>query len=78
MNAVFTNGGPRGLAWGIFLAVAGALSQAGSLAEMAAMQPIAGAQYHWIDHLAPTRYRRFITWMQGEFVLRPELEENAC
>ena len=29
------------------------------------MQPIAGAQYHWTWLLAPPRYRRLITWMQG-------------
>ncbi|KAI1914087.1 hypothetical protein LOZ12_002996 [Ophidiomyces ophidiicola] len=63
--AVFTNGGPQALAWGIFVVVAGALAQSASLAEMAAMQPIAGAQYHWTHHLAPAKHRRFITWMQG-------------
>ncbi|OJD15910.1 hypothetical protein AJ78_03890 [Emergomyces pasteurianus Ep9510] len=65
IRAVFVNGGPRGLAWGIFVAVSGALAQAASLAEMAAMQPVAGAQHHWTSHLAPVRYKRFITWMQG-------------
>lgn len=67
MGAVLVNGGPQTLVWGILIVVPGALAQAGSLAEMAAMQPIAGAQYHWIDHLAPSKYRRLITWMQGEF-----------
>ncbi|WEW54733.1 hypothetical protein PRK78_000158 [Emydomyces testavorans] len=65
IKAVFTNGGPQALAWGIFVVVAGALAQSASLAEMAAMQPIAGAQYHWTHHLAPPRQKRFITWMQG-------------
>lgn len=32
---------------------------------MASIQPIAGAQYHWTHLLAPQRYRRFITWVQG-------------
>jgi choline transport protein len=45
--------------------VAGALAQSASLAEMAAIQPIAGAQYHWTHFLAPASHRRFITWMQG-------------
>lgn len=66
LGAVLANGGPQSLVWGILIVVPGALAQAGSLAEMAAMQPIAGAQYHWIDHLAPPKYRRLITWMQGE------------
>ncbi|EFW18818.1 amino acid permease 2 [Coccidioides immitis H538.4] len=65
LTAVFTNGGPQALAWGILVVVSGALAQSASLAEMAAMQPIAGAQYHWTHHLAPPRQRRFITWMQG-------------
>lgn len=29
------------------------------------MQPIAGAQYHWTNYLAPQSQRKFITWMQG-------------
>ena len=32
---------------------------------MSSILPIAGAQYHWTHALAPTRHRRFITWMQG-------------
>ncbi|KAK2732677.1 hypothetical protein FQN55_003956 [Onygenales sp. PD_40] len=63
--AVFTNGGPQALAWGIIVVIAGALAQSASLAEMASMQPIAGAQYHWTHYLAPVKQRRFITWMQG-------------
>lgn len=41
------------------------LSQVASIAELASLQPIAGAQYHWTYHLAPHSSRRFITWMQG-------------
>lgn len=65
MGATFYNGGPETLAWGIILVVVGALAQALSMAELAAIQPIAGAQYHWIHFLAPERHKRFITWMQG-------------
>ncbi|KAK4888596.1 hypothetical protein LTR27_012548 [Elasticomyces elasticus] len=36
-----------------------------SLSELASIQPIAGAQYHFTWHLAPPKYQRFITWMQG-------------
>lgn len=35
------------------------------MAELAAIQPIAGAQYHWTHFLAPESHRRFVTWMQG-------------
>ncbi|KAK3716360.1 hypothetical protein LTR37_006510 [Vermiconidia calcicola] len=65
LGAVFTNGGPQALAWGILIVVSGALAQSASLAEMSSAQPIAGAQYHWTHHLAPAGSRRFITWMQG-------------
>lgn len=36
-----------------------------SLAELASMCPLAGAQYHWTALLAPPRIRAFSTWMQG-------------
>ncbi|KAK2765649.1 hypothetical protein FQN54_008505 [Arachnomyces sp. PD_36] len=65
LSTVLYNGGPQALAWGIIIVVSGALAQSASLAEMASMQPIAGAQYHWTNYLAPANYRRFITWMQG-------------
>lgn len=64
MGATFYNGGPQTLTWGIVAVVIGALVQALSMAELAAIQPIAGAQYHWTDLLAPEKYRRIITWMQ--------------
>jgi choline transport protein len=65
MGATFYNGGPQTLVWGIILVVVGALSQALSMAELATIHPIAGAQYHWTHFLAPERQKRFITWMQG-------------
>lgn len=60
-----TNRLPQTLAWGIVAVVLGAVAQASSMAELASIQPIAGAQYHWTHHLAPERQKRFITWMQG-------------
>lgn len=65
MGATFYNGGPQTLVWGIILVIIGALSQALSMAELATIHPIAGAQYHWTHFLAPERQKRFITWMQG-------------
>lgn len=65
LYTVFYNGGPSTLVWGFLLAWAGACAQSASLAEMAAIQPIAGAQYHWTWALAPKNIRRFTTWMQG-------------
>jgi len=65
LTSVLYNGGPEALAWGIVIVVCGAMSQSASLAEMASMQPIAGAQYHWTNYLAPQSQKKFITWMQG-------------
>ncbi|KAK8038351.1 7-keto 8-aminopelargonic acid transporter [Apiospora phragmitis] len=53
MTSALLNGGPRALFFGAFLALAGAWAQASSVAEMASLQPVAGAQYHWTYHLAP-------------------------
>ncbi|ETN46173.1 uncharacterized protein HMPREF1541_00357 [Cyphellophora europaea CBS 101466] len=65
MGATFYNGGSRALVWGCFLVVIGSLSQALSMAELGSILPIAGAQYHWTDMLAPESSRRVITWFQG-------------
>jgi choline transport protein len=65
MGATFYNGGPRALVWGCLLVVIGSLSQALSMAELGSILPIAGAQYHWTDMLAPDSSRRVITWFQG-------------
>lgn len=40
------NGGPVVLVWGYLLAIIGALALSASLAEMASIIPVAGAQYH--------------------------------
>ena len=73
LSAVLTNGGPEALAWGIIVVVIGAMAQSASLAEMASMQPIAGAQYHWTHYLAPVKQKKFITWMQGTRTKAEEL-----
>ncbi|KAK8066815.1 hypothetical protein PG997_013562 [Apiospora hydei] len=65
MTSALLNGGPRALFFGAFLALAGAWAQAASVAEMASLQPVAGAQYHWTYHLAPRRVRRFMCYLQG-------------
>ncbi|KAF3011479.1 hypothetical protein E8E14_006118 [Neopestalotiopsis sp. 37M] len=43
----------------------GALCQTASFAEMASIQPIAGAQYYWTYHFAPESLKLFLTWLQG-------------
>ncbi|KAF7596487.1 hypothetical protein BBP40_001359 [Aspergillus hancockii] len=64
-TAVLTIGGSEALVWGIIIVIVGALAQCASLAEMASMQPIAGAQYQRTHYWAPDSEKRFITWMQG-------------
>ncbi|KEF50932.1 uncharacterized protein A1O9_13012 [Exophiala aquamarina CBS 119918] len=69
MNSVMTfvlfNGGPQTFAWSILIVYIGAMSQAASIAEMSSLVPIAGAQYHWTNALAPPGVRKFLTWLQG-------------
>ncbi|EMR65328.1 putative amino acid permease protein [Eutypa lata UCREL1] len=59
------NGGPTTFLFSFVVAFCGALCQAASLGEMASLEPIAGAQYHWTYHLAPLRVRRFAAWIQA-------------
>lgn len=49
----------------MLLSISGNLAVAASLAEMASVCPIAGAQYHWTYMFAPRRAAPFITRMQG-------------
>jgi amino acid transporter len=60
------NGGPASLVWGMLFSIVGTMSLALSLAEMASICPIAGAQYHWTALFAPPRIKNLITWMQGK------------
>ncbi|KAK1531492.1 hypothetical protein CPAR01_11141 [Colletotrichum paranaense] len=59
------NGGPQTFIFSFVIVFCGAIAQAASLGEMASIQPVAGAQYHWTFHLAPARVKRFATWIQG-------------
>ncbi|KAF7561260.1 hypothetical protein G7046_g2888 [Stylonectria norvegica] len=59
------NGGPQAFLFSFIIVFCGAIAQAASLGEMASIQPVAGAQYHWTYHLAPPSIRRFATWVQG-------------
>lgn len=53
------------LVYGMILSITGTLALAASLAEMASICPISGAQYHWTYMFSPKRAAPFITWMQG-------------
>lgn len=54
------------MVWGMLFSIVGTMALALSLAEMASICPIAGAQYHWTALFAPKGIKTFITWMQGE------------
>ena len=36
-----------------------------SMAEMASMEPVAGAQYHWVSKFAPEKYQRVLSYLTG-------------
>jgi amino acid transporter len=36
-----------------------------SIAEMASMAPIAGAQYHWVSEFAPESMQKILSYMSG-------------
>jgi hypothetical protein len=61
------------LVWGLFFTGSGTLALACSIAEMASMCPISGAQYHWTYMFAPKKWRVQITFLQGMFATKPEL-----
>ncbi|THC94031.1 hypothetical protein EYZ11_006503 [Aspergillus tanneri] len=64
MAAGLVNGGPVVLIYGLMLAIVGSLGIALSLAELASITPIAGAQYHWTYDLAPFA-PRYLSFIQG-------------
>ncbi|OCL11116.1 putative amino acid permease [Glonium stellatum] len=64
------NGGPQTFAWSVIIVYLGALAQAASLAEMASILPIAGAQYHWTHHLAPERWKSLVSLKHPDYVAK--------
>jgi hypothetical protein len=78
MGVAFTSGGPVSLVYGLMFTFTGTLACAASIAEMASICPISGAQYHWTWMFAPARWRVFITFIQGELhsPLRAEAEST--
>ena len=53
------NGGPAALVWGLIFSITGTMALALSLAEMASICPIAGAQYHWTALFSPPKNPTF-------------------
>ncbi|PYI06035.1 amino acid permease [Aspergillus sclerotiicarbonarius CBS 121057] len=64
LYAGLLNGGPVAIIYGMILSFAGSLSLTLSMAEMASINPVAGAQYHWTYELAPVA-PRFLSFIQG-------------
>jgi amino acid permease len=58
------NGGPASLVYGSLVAGLGSTAIATSLAEMASMDPVVGAQYRWTAAFAPA-YPEFWSLIQG-------------
>lgn len=65
MGVSVTTGGPVALIYGLMFTLVGTLACAASIAEMASICPISGAQYHWTYMFAPEKWRVFITFIQG-------------
>lgn len=65
MYYAMVNGGPAGWFFSYIVVFLGVMCQVSSLAELASVRPVAGAQYHWTFDHAPAAARRFLAWVQG-------------
>ncbi|GIZ38205.1 hypothetical protein CKM354_000162800 [Cercospora kikuchii] len=59
------NGGRSGLAYNTLWNFVGFAPIYLSMAEMASIAPIAGAQYHWTSEFAPEKYQRVLSYITG-------------
>ena len=59
------DGGRAGLVWNALWNFVGFGPVYLSMAEMASMAPIAGAQYHWVSEFAPEKWQRFLSYLTG-------------
>ena len=59
------DGGRAGLIWSVLWSFLGFAPIWLSMAEMASMAPIAGAQYHWVSEFAPESCQRFLSYIAG-------------
>lgn len=62
-------GGPATLVYSILVATTGYVAIAASMAELAAVYPSAGGQYHFASILAPERWRRWVSYTCGLLAL---------
>jgi choline transport protein len=62
-------GGPATLIYSILVATSAYFAIAASMAELAAVYPTAGGQYHFASILAPQRWRRGVSYTCGLLAL---------
>lgn len=62
-------GGPATLVYSILVATTGYIAIAASMAELAAVYPSAGGQYHFASILAPERWSRGVSYTCGLLAL---------
>ncbi|KAI1084204.1 amino acid transporter [Whalleya microplaca] len=61
----FENGGYAGAIYGYIIVWIGTLCVFASMGELASMAPTSGGQYHWVYMLAPTKSRKFLSYLIG-------------
>ena len=59
------NGGPAGTVYGFIIAWMSTMSVYTVISELASLAPIAGGQYYWVYMLAPTKYKRVLSYIVG-------------
>lgn len=59
------DGGLPSLIWSVFWCAIGFVPILLSMAEMASMAPIAGAQYHWVSEFAPENCQKILSFVTG-------------
>lgn len=65
LTPALTNGGRAGLVWSSIWSFICFAPIYLSMAEMASMAPIAGAQYHWVSEFAPEKYQKILSYITG-------------
>ena len=65
LSVALPSGGPTAVIWGIIPSFIGNLCMAASLAEICAVYPTSGGQYHWSAILAPEKYAPAVSWICG-------------
>lgn len=63
------DGGRTVLVWAFLWNFFGFIPVYLSMAEMASMAPIAGAQYHWVSEFAPESYQKILSYLTGYVLL---------